>query len=120
MTRQNALWNCKNPHQGDFPKVLCVCSAGLLRSPTIAFVLSNRGFNTRAAGIHDYALIRVDEVLVEWADTIVFAEQEHYNICKDLVQNKEVFILNVPDQYEFRDPVLIKEIEKALEETTLK
>jgi predicted protein tyrosine phosphatase len=30
----NRLGNCKNYHQGKFKRVLCVCSAGLLRSPT--------------------------------------------------------------------------------------
>jgi predicted protein tyrosine phosphatase len=70
----NRLGNCGNRFQGGRNRVLCVCSAGMLRSPTIAWVLSNEpyGFNTRAAGISDeYALIPVDEVLLSWADEIV-------------------------------------------------
>ena len=52
MSLMNRLGNSKNPYQGDFKKVLCVCSAGLLRSPTAAWVLSNApfNFNTREIG----------------------------------------------------------------------
>ena len=63
MSTMNRLANTHNPYQGDFKKVLCVCSAGLLRSPSTAFVLSQDpfNFNTIAAGINeDYALIVVD------------------------------------------------------------
>ena len=54
--RANAMHNCTNPYQTGTEKILCVCSAGLLRSPTLAGELYKRGFNTRAAGVHDYAL----------------------------------------------------------------
>ncbi|HET8689257.1 MAG TPA: hypothetical protein VFM18_21810 [Methanosarcina sp.] len=114
--RQNALWNCKNPHQGDFKKVLCVCSAGLLRSPTIAYVLANKGFNTRAVGVFDYALIQVDPVLIEWADIIVFASQEHHHAVMEYVEDKKKFVLDIPDMYEFRNPELVKIIEQRLVE----
>ena len=95
MTRMNALWNCKNPYQGDYKKILCVCSAGLLRSPTIAYVLGEMGFNTRAAGIYDYALISVDDVLLDWADVIVTAEEEHKNHLTHIydLSNKEIISL---------------------------
>ena len=68
--RKNALWNCKNPYQGRDKRVLCVCSAGLLRSPTIAKVLVMNGYNTRSCGCRDYALIQIDNVLIEWADIV--------------------------------------------------
>ena len=48
----NRMWNVSNPWQGDAKRVLCVCSAGLLRSPTAAKVLYDEyGYNTRAAGL---------------------------------------------------------------------
>jgi len=78
MSFMNRLANAKNPFQSDRKKVLCVCSAGLLRSPTDAWILSNEpfGFNTRAAGASDeYALIKLDQVLVEWADEVVVMEE---------------------------------------------
>jgi predicted protein tyrosine phosphatase len=121
--RINALHNCKNPYQGKFPKALCICSAGLLRSPTIAYVLSNNGFNVRAAGVHDYALVPLDEVLYEWADVLVFAEQNHLDayITKNggLPPQKPFFVLGIPDMYEFRDPELVKIIQEKLKTTDI-
>jgi predicted protein tyrosine phosphatase len=117
--RNNALWNCQNPNQGKFKRVLCVCSAGLLRSPTIAYVLSNHGYNTRAAGVHDYALIEVDPVLIDWAEVIVFADNSHYRAIRDMVGDKERYTLDIPDKYQFMDPKLIEIITKKLDEEGL-
>lgn len=106
----NRLHCCKNPYQGDTKKVLCLCSAGLLRSPTAAVVLSQEpfNFNTRAAGVHDYALVRVDEVLLEWADEIVVMEAFLLSAIKDkLPLNKPVIVLGIKDQYAYRDKELM-------------
>ena len=45
MSKMNRLANTQNKYQGKYKKVLCVCSAGLLRSPTAALVLSQEPFN---------------------------------------------------------------------------
>lgn len=119
-TRMNAFWNANNPYQqqGEFPTVLCICSAGLLRSPTIAYVLSNEGYNTRAAGVYDYALVEVDDVLIQWADIIVFAEKEHKNYLytKYDLSKKKVYCLDLPDKYPYRDPELIELIKQRWKE----
>ena len=113
----NRLWNCKNPHQGAYKKVLCVCSAGLLRSPTAAIVLANPpfNFNTRSVGIdNDHALIKVDEVLMVWADEIVVMTHDQ-GVKMRSVTDKPVYSFDIPDNYSYRDPALIKLIEeKAL------
>lgn len=121
MTSFNRLANLKNPYQESFKKVLCVCSAGLLRSPTAAWVLSGEpfNFNTRAAGIEeDFALISVDDALVLWADEIVCMEKHHadrlYGKFPDL--SVPVIVLGVPDSYSYRDPELVKRIHKAYED----
>ena len=73
----NALHNVTNPYQGKDKRVLCLCSAGLLRSSTLAIILQNKyGCNTRSAGVSDYALIPVSTALLEWADEIVCVEQK--------------------------------------------
>lgn len=106
MTRINALHNCSNPYQGQYKKVLCVCSAGLLRSPTTAIVLQRTyNYNTRACGVHDYALIQFDDVLGTWADEIVCVEQSIANNIPDQFKNK-VITLNIPDRYEYMNPEL--------------
>ena len=106
----NALHNCKNPYQGKDKKVLTVCSAGLLRSPTLAWILSQHNYNVRACGIHDYALIPIDAVLAVWADIIIFVHPDIEFSCQlpyKGMEGKQVFVFNVPDIYEYKDPELI-------------
>lgn len=116
----NRLHNCTNPHQGIIKKVLCICSAGLLRSPTAAVVLSQEPFNynTRAAGIvADYALIPVDNVLLTWADEIVCMTSEQEEELKQRLEKlicglnfrkmPEVICLNIEDSYGYRDDKLV-------------
>lgn len=105
----NRLGNAKNPHQGNHKKVLCVCSAGLLRSPTAALVLSQPPFNynTRAAGmVPQFALINVDRVLLNWADEIVCMEKEQQEALEK-VTDKPIICLDIQDSYEYRESRLI-------------
>jgi predicted protein tyrosine phosphatase len=113
----------KNPNQGKAKKVLCVCSAGLLRSPTLAWILSNEPFNynTRAAGTaSDYALIVLDEVQLQWADAVVFVDDNNYiSACydfKELIDNMEHYVLEIPDIYQFRHPRLVEIATQQLKE----
>lgn len=117
MTDLNRIHNASNPHQGSYKKVLAVCSAGLLRSPTVAYVLSQDpyNFNTRAAGIrHEYALIAMDTVLLSWCDEIVvvepwMAEWVQQELDKKVLggKYKKIVSLNIPDEYSYRHPDLI-------------
>ena len=103
-----------NSFQGDYKKVLAVCSANMLRSPTIAHVLSADpyNFNTRSAGTHSFALIPVTQDLLQWADEIVCAETEHAisvrNMLMEFDLDKPIVNLGIPDNYEYRDPKLIE------------
>ena len=137
MSNRYRLENTHNRWQGDYKRVLCVCSAGLLRSPTAAFVLSKPPFNynTRAAGFNkEYCLIPVDEYLLEWCQEVVCMNKDlkmqleleienHYKDYDDEWKEKylpRVINLNISDSYAYRDPNLIKRIKKnykkALEE----
>jgi predicted protein tyrosine phosphatase len=118
----NRLANCKNPYQDKYPRILCVCSAGLLRSPSIALALSIAPYNcnTRAVGAaKEYALIPVDEVLLAWADHVVFANQDNKTAVKqDFKVNKANmktwWCLDLPDSFPYRDATLMSEIDKAV------
>jgi len=123
MNDMNRLFTCKNPYQGDAKRVLCVCSAGLLRSPTAAVVLQREfGFNTRAAGANDYALIPVDAILIHWADEIVCMEDIHFQTLEmrfplDMT-DKPVKVLAIPDRFSYMKESLqesIKEVYQRLE-----
>lgn len=114
--RANAMHNCTNPYQTGVEKILCVCSAGLLRSPTLAGELYKRGFNTRAAGVHDYALIPVDEVLLKWADTIMFVSKGLREHVTGIEERHQVYELDIPDRFEWRHPELVASINSTLDE----
>ena len=107
-----------NRFQGDYKRVLTVCSANMLRSPTIAHILSAEpyNFNTRSAGTESYALIPVTEDLLLWADEIVCADTEHAmwvrNKMMEWMIDKPIVNLQIPDHYEYRNPELIEMIKE--------
>ena len=105
-----------NPYQGKYKRVLCVCSAGVLRPATTALVLSQEPFNynTRSAGVEYYALIPITEVLLTWADEIVCMTEEHKIRLKELTE-KPIKCLNIPDSYEYRNKDLMKMIKENYE-----
>lgn len=121
MSRMNAFWNCKNPYQGKYKKVLTVCSAGLLRSPTIAWYLNRHtDYNCRAVGIYDYALVKIDDVLVEWADYVICAEKETFDHVMDKFGDKFdgdrlIFNLDIPDNFMYRQDELVDIVAQKLE-----
>ena len=125
-TTRNRLSNTFNQFQGKYTKVLCVCSAGVLRSPTAAHILSAEpfNFNTRAVGTaQSYALIPIDVAHVAWAEIIVVMDSSHMAIVNEMqndlitnyhgkhymVENKyvPVYNLNIEDDYDYRDPTLV-------------
>lgn len=113
----NRLGNVHNKYQTDEKKVLCLCSAGMLRSPTVANVLhSLYGYNTRAAGVtDDFALIPVDEILCVWADEIVVVDSHvrgMFTFKFGEGYNSKITQLNIPDIYEWNDAKLIEIIKE--------
>lgn len=116
-SNMNQLGNAKNHYQTDVKRVLTVCSAGLLRSPTIAGVLHMMyGYNVRACGANpEYALVPIITALIHWADMIIFADQEHYDDVKEYIaSDKPYAILELPDRFPYRSPELIEIIEEKL------
>ena len=127
----NALHNVSNPHQGTEKRVLCVCSAGLLRSATAANVLYDKyKYNTRNAGIADYALIAVSEALLAWADEVVCVEKEVFDRLQSAINDFEqrygriktgtFIVLDIPDIYARMDAelqqLIIEQYEEAINE----
>lgn len=105
-----------NPYQGSRKRILFVCSAGLLRSPTGAHVGSVRGYNTRSCGSSNYALIPLSANLIEWASKIVFVNEANFHEAVEAfrsagwdrdIEDKAV-VLNIPDSYEAFDPKLVE------------
>ena len=113
---RNQLANARNAFQGPTKKVLCVCSAGLLRSPTMAMVLNREhGFNTRAVGsCAAFALVPLSEALLVWADEVVFVDdaswdelsQDEKETVKELANT--MMVLNIPDNFDYGNEMLEK------------
>ena len=113
----NRIANAQNRFQGAYKKILWVCSAGLLRSPTAAVVLSSPPFmsNTRAVGLtKEFALIPIDETLLYWADEIVCMEEWQKQKLIDMApEGKRIINLDIPDKFSYRDPELMGLIKEA-------
>ena len=112
-----------NPYQGDYPRVLFVCSAGLLRSATGATVGSQLGLNTRNCGSEHYALIPLSANLIAWAQKIYFVNEYNLNsairtfeddesITDELLGKMEV--LDIEDRFDYMHPELVAIFTKLL------
>lgn len=126
MIDYNRMSVIENPYQGTYKRVLCVCSGGVLRSPTAAVVLSQEPYNcnTRAAGTEDYALVKVDEALLIWAQEIVCMTRDHDAKLEAMLvaigRKRKIKCLDIPDNFAYRDNslgMLIEEKYKALTDT---
>lgn len=112
--KRNQLANVGNQFQTEAKKVVVVCSAGLLRSPTAANVLHTKfGFNTRAVGADkEFALIPLTQALIWWADEIVFVNRDAFLLLNQEEQNElesvavPVIILNIEDDFDWMDAKL--------------
>ena len=113
---RNQLVNVHNDAQGKTKKVLTVCSAGLLRSATLAnFLVKEYGYNVRNCGtVESYALVPISQALVAWADEIVFVNKENFKHVEDDLRDflttegmKKIKVLDIPDTYMFNDPKLV-------------
>jgi predicted protein tyrosine phosphatase len=119
-TKNAAIFNTtapySNPYQGNTPRWLFVCSAGLLRSPTGAALAVKHGINSRSCGSNfNYALVPCSANLINWAEKIIFVNPENlfqlednFIAHKDLlaqIEQKQV-VLSIPDSYEYMAPEL--------------
>jgi predicted protein tyrosine phosphatase len=115
---RNRLNATRDQYQGTRKRVLAICSGGLLRSPTAAWLLGNDpwGFNTRAAGLtKEYALIYADEALLYWAEEVVvfdasMQQEVRYLLSQYMNDGSVIPVHNVEieDDYDFRQPELVE------------
>ena len=94
-------------------RVLFVCSQNRLRSPTAEQRFSAYpGIETASAGLNNDALCPLTAELVEWADIIFVMEPAHRTKLSRqfgrYLRKARVVCLDIPDQYRFMDPALIR------------
>ncbi|MDB5389594.1 MAG: phosphotyrosine protein phosphatase [Planctomycetaceae bacterium] len=97
-------------------RVLFLCSQNRLRSPTAEEVFSSySGVEVASAGLNHDAETPLSPELLQWAEVIFVMEQAHRNkLSKRFrahLHGKRVICLNIPDEFEFMDPELVRLLE---------
>lgn len=94
-------------------RVLFICTQNRLRSPTAEQVFASwPGIETSSAGLNHDAENPVTPELLDWAQLIFVMERAHRNKLstrfKAHLNGKRVVCLDIPDDYTFMDPELIR------------
>ena len=100
-------------------KLLFICSRNQWRSRTAEDIFKNvDGLDVRSAGTSSSARIKVNEKLIEWADIIFVMEKRHRAIIQEkftfCINDKEIIVLDITDDYQFMDEELIEILENAV------
>jgi predicted protein tyrosine phosphatase len=102
-------------------KLLFICSRNQWRSRTAEEIFKNLpGYSVKSAGTEPSARVRVTQNLITWSDIIFVMERKHRSILherfRDLLTDRPLHCLNIPDDYHFMDPDLITLLQAALAE----
>lgn len=100
-------------------RYLFVCSQNRLRSPTAEQIFSARkDIEVASAGTNNDAENPLTAELIDWADSIFVMERAHRNKIQKRfrasLKNKHLVCLDIPDDYEFMDPVLVRILENRM------
>ena len=100
-------------------RFLFICSQNRLRSPTAEQIFSRRGdIEVSSAGTNNDAENPLSDELIEWADFIFVMERAHRNKVQKryrrALMDKRIVVLDIPDEYDFMDPNLIRLLEKRM------
>lgn len=100
-------------------KLLFVCSRNKRRSLTAEKLFEGfPAYKVRSVGTQPDARIVITEGHLGWADLIFVMEKSHLQRIRrkfpEALQGKPVFILFIPDDYEFMQPELLDELRGKL------
>lgn len=101
-------------------RILFICSLNRWRSPTAEQIFAEHpGIECTSAGINRGAENPLTPELVEWAELIFVMERSHKEkLCNEFkpdLRGKRVVCLNIPDNYKFMDPALVKLLRSKVE-----
>jgi predicted protein tyrosine phosphatase len=93
--------------------VLFICGKNKWRSPTAEHIFADHdGVICASAGLSHDSEVALSGELIEWADLIFVMERVHKTKLTDrfkpLLSGKRLVCLNIPDNYKFMDPTLVK------------
>ena len=97
-------------------RALFLCTQNRLRSPTAEHIFSTwPGVETDSAGLGAGAAILLSPEQIKWANIIFVMEKTHKNKLsarfKQYLNGKRVICLDIPDEYEYMQPELVKLLE---------
>lgn len=107
--------------QGEYKRVLFVCSGGMQRSATAAhWAVCVKHWNTRSCGTRDDALPPVHRNLIEWADKIYCMQREHLNQLwrRFPWARSKMEVLDIPDEFNYREAALVHMLNEKLGDET--
>ncbi len=98
------------------------CSAAILALASSSPVLPNLaiypGLSVRSAGTSRNAKKSVSCGLLQWADVICVMEQKHKDRLmaeyRRIIENKPLHVLDIPDDYRYMDPELVRQLEELV------
>ena len=100
--------------------ILFVCSRNKRRSLTAESIYKNNSeFNVRSAGTEPSARVKLTAKLIDWSDVIFVMEKNHKQRItenfRELSNEKNIVILDIPDEYEYMDEELIEMIKISVD-----
>lgn len=101
--------------------LLFLCSQNKRRSLTAEKLFDGQnGHQARSAGTENNARLKLTLGLVGWADIIFCMEKKHVRRLKekysDIIADKTVICLNIPDDYSYMDDDLCELFESVVPE----
>ncbi len=99
--------------------ILFVCSRNKWRSPTAEAIYKDyTNLNVKSAGTEPSARIKLNAKNILWADLIFVIEKKHkqrmFENFPIEISEKQIIVLDIPDNYKFMDSELIEEIESKV------
>lgn len=100
----------------DRANLLFICSRNQWRSPTAETLWRNSpSCSVRSAGTSPKAKRTVGAADIRWADIIFVMEKKHKNRLvaefSRLVEHTPIYVLDIPDEYQYMDTELISELQ---------
>ena len=97
-------------------RALFICTQNRLRSPTAEHVFASwPNVETDSAGLGNDADVQLSTEQIAWANIIFVMEKAHRNrLSKNFrphLNGKRVICLDIPDDYEYMQPELIRLLE---------
>jgi predicted protein tyrosine phosphatase len=109
------------PRREKVLKVLFVCTANRLRSPTAEAVFRDEpGLEVRSAGLDSACPRPLTAELVYWAERLFVMERGQRDKVRrrfrDALDGKPVIVLGIPDDYEYMQPELVALLKSRVRE----